>query len=168
MSTKPKKRTFLSKELAKKIAIWKSNHPEATLADLAKKFSVKEHQARYALQKHAEGSELLRGTKKGQHLAAQMMQSENDDLDVMKTQLQLCAGILETDQRLKITKRVDLLYKMSRIRQFLQSVDLEAHIKRADAEIIVRIIRRFMPEASNDDAIKIYNEELAKWKVEKK
>jgi hypothetical protein len=164
MSTK---RNFLSKEKAKKIAIWKSNHPEATLSALAKKFSVKEHQARYALQKHAEQSELFRGTSKGRMMAAQMLQGEHDDLEVMKSQLQLCAGILETDQKLAVASRVKILYQMARIRQFLQSVDLEAHIKRADAEIIVRIIRRFLPDASNDDAIKIYNEEIVKWKLEK-
>ncbi len=163
-----KKRIFISDQLQSKISIWKSNHPEATLQDLSKKFHVKIHQARYALQKHAEKSELLKNTSKGQLNAAQMMRDENDDLGLMKSQLSLCAGMLEMNPKMKLNSRVSILYKMSRIRQFLQSVELEAHMNRADAEIIARIIRRYAPGATNDDVIKIYNEEIAKIKMEKK
>lgn len=161
------KRIFTSPEQLKKIAIYKSAHPEISHAKLAKKFGVEVYQARYAIKKYAEDTELMRGTKKGMHVAAKMLHDSTDEVELMKQQLQLCLNELEVNQKITVKVRLDLLYKASRIRQFVQSVELEAHMNRADAELIARIVRRYTPNASNDDVIKIYNEEIAKWKMEK-
>lgn len=48
--SKLKKRDFTDVELLKKIAIYKAEHPEKTLAQLEKKFKVPDYVARYALQ----------------------------------------------------------------------------------------------------------------------
>ena len=150
-------------ELLKKIALHKVNNPDHTHRKIAEIFGVKPHVVRYAIEKYAQSIELMKSTRKGIYEQTKFIASSYDDLELMKRQLNFCAAQLENDQNMSIANRVDLLYKIMRIRMFLQSVELESHIKRADADIIARIIRRFLPEATNDDIVKIYQEEYVKW-----
>jgi len=154
-------------ELAKRIAIWKSNHPETTLAELEKKFGVPTHVARYAIQKFSGEAELAKSTKRGRINQSKIIARDIDQVESLKRQLNFVIAELENNNTMVVSSRVELLYKLIRIRVFLQDLEIEAHIKRVDADVIAMIIRRFVPEATSDDIIKIYTEEFHKWQTHK-
>lgn len=161
------KRHKTDEELLKKIAIWKSNHPDITLAMLEKKFSVPTHVARYALQKFAGEAELGKATRKGRLNQSKIISKDIDQIESLKGQLNFVLAELENNNTMVISSRVEMLYKVMRIRVFLQDLEIESHIKRVDADVIAMIIRRFVPEATSDDIIKIYSEEFHKWQTHK-
>lgn len=168
--SKLKKRDYSNVELLKKIAVYKAEHPAATLAQLEKKFKVPDHVARYALQKYAEFSveaKLLNATKKGRALHSDFMADNIDQVAVLKKQLNFILAELENNQKLVLSARIDMLYKAMRIRVHIQQVELESHLKRADADVIASIIKRFLPDATDDQVIKIYTEEYHKWQLKK-
>lgn len=156
-----KKKT--NSETIKKIALHKVNNPDQTHAEIAEIFNVKSHVVRYAVDKYSESIQLMKSNRKGVYEQTKFIAGSYQDIELLKRQLNFCAAQLENDQNMAIANRVDMLYKIMRIRMFLQSVELESHIKRVDADIIGRIVRRFQPEATNDDIIKIYQEEYVKW-----
>jgi len=160
------KRDFTDEKLLKKIAIYKSNHPKITLEQLEKKFDVPTHTARYALQKFALEADLGKATVKGRRQLAEMMADDLNEAEVMRYQLNYCLAEMEINKKLALQSRIDLLYKTTRIRMHIQRVELESHLKRADAQLIANIIRRFEPDASDDMVVKIYNEELQKLREE--
>lgn len=162
-----KKRDFTDKAYLKKIALWKASHPKCTLEELEKKFKVPTYVARYALQKFAELSEvaeLMTATKKGRSILSEFTADEIDQVNLLKKQLNYCLAEIENNKSLVLSSRIDLLYKAMRIRVHLQQVEIESHLKRADALLIARIVRRFKPDATDEDVIKIYTEELMKLK----
>ncbi len=69
---------------------------------------------------------------------------------------------LSIEDRLKYTKEVVT------IRTRLQKLKLEKHIGRADAMLISRVMRRFNPNLSNDEIIRIVKEEEARLQAEDK
>lgn len=154
-------------ETLKKIAIWKSNHPEITLAELEKKFKVPMHVARYALQKFTGEVELGKATKKGKMIQSKIIAKELDQIEALRSQLNFVLAELENNTSMVISSRIDLLYKVMRIRVHLQDLEIESHIKRVDADVIAMIVRRFQPAATSDDIIKIYTEEFHKWQTHK-
>lgn len=157
------KRKKTSPEILKKIALHRANNPDQSHKKIGELFKVPAHVVRYAIEKYAQSIELMKSTRRGVFEQTRFIAGNYDNIELLKNQLNFCAAQLENDQKMAISSRVDLLYKIMRIRMFLQSIELESHIKRADADIIARIIRRFMPQASNDDIIKIYQEEYVKW-----
>jgi predicted transcriptional regulator len=164
MSTKRKK---TAPEVMKSIAVWKSNHPEETMNQLSDRFGLPDHKIRYALEKYAEGAELMKNTRRGRNDASRYIAGRGDDIDLMRGQLDICIAELDTAKNMAVSTRLDLLYKAMRIKSYLQDIDVSKHIKSTDAQLIARIIRRFIPEATNEDVIKIYKEELLKWKNSK-
>lgn len=167
--SKVEKKDFTDPQLLKEIAIYKALHPKTTYAFLEKKFSVPTYVVRYAIQKYAEYSvqaELMKATKKGRIIKSQYEAEDIDQITILKKQLNYCLAHLENDNKLALASRVDLLYKAMRIRLHIQQVELESHLKRADALLIANIIRRFRPQATDDEIIKIYNEEIEKIKIE--
>jgi len=69
-------------------------------------------------------------------------------------------------KRMNLIDRTKVLSDISRIQRQLKEQEIESHIKRADAQVIARIVRRFLPTATDADVIKIFREELDKWKNE--
>jgi predicted DNA-binding protein YlxM (UPF0122 family) len=69
--------------------------------------------------------------------------------------------------KLTIVEKAKILETVARIQKQIHEQKIENHLKRPDAQVIARIVRRFMPEASEADVIKIFREELEKWKSEK-
>ena len=158
----------LNNELAKQIAVFKLNNPTCTVEEIAEAFGVKVHQARYAIDKYAENAEFLKSNRKGRRAYARATAESGDTLELMKKQLALIMGELEADEGLVIKTRTQLLYQATKIKMYLQECELESHLKTADARIIAAIIRRFLPDADNDQIIKIYNEEMLKLGPESK
>ncbi len=159
------KKTYLDKDLQKKIAMYKADHPEETLSALSKRFKVSTGQIRYALSKHAEFSKTVTNTKLGKQYKAKMLSDTVDVVEVLEDNLRIVASELNGSEH-AITTRLEIMTKMINIRANLQKISLENHLKRADAGIISNIIRRFEPSATADDVIKIYEEEYTKWKAE--
>lgn len=69
-------------------------------------------------------------------------------------------------KRINAIERAKIINMVARIQKQLKEQEIESHIKRADAQVIARIIRRFMPAATETDVIKIFREELDRWKME--
>jgi hypothetical protein len=158
----------LNSELMKRIAIYKSNNPELTYEQIAADFGVQTYQVRYAIEKYAESVKLGKNTKRGLHDQASIAKVDVDDVETLRSQLNMCLSEMQCNDKLALGARIDLLLKSTRIRRYIQTLELENHMKRADAELIANIIRRFRPDITNDEIIKIYTEELAKWKAEGK
>lgn len=161
---KTEKREFNTKEKMLQIAILKASHPELSTKELAKKFHTEAHKVRYALQVYGERAKLLGNTQLGNMAASRFIASAVDDVELLRGQLAYCLSQLETNPKMKIGPRIDHLYKAMRVRVYLQDVEIQSHIKSTDAELIAMIVRRFKPEATNDDIVKIYQEVYLQWK----
>lgn len=109
----------------------------------------------------------MNATKKGRALQSEFMADSIDQIAVLKKQLNFILAELENNQKLVLSARIDMLYKAMRIRVHIQQVELESHLKRADADVIAMIIKRFLPDATDDQIIKIYTEEYQKWQLKK-
>lgn len=166
--SKVEKREWTDPALLKEIALYKALHPKTTYAFLEQKFSVPMHVVRYAIQKYAEFSlqaELMKSTKKGRIIQSEFVADNIDQIAILKKQLNFCLAMLENENKLALASRIDLLYKAMRIRVHIQQIELESHLKRTDALLIAAIIRRFKSNATDEEIIKIYNEEIEKIKI---
>lgn len=72
------------------------------------------------------------------------------------------------------TKNIDPLDKVKLVKDIeiiqtkIQQRQLKENIRRPDAEVIARIIRRFKPDASSKDVVQIYKEELELYQRDRK
>lgn len=66
--------------------------------------------------------------------------------------------------KLSIIEKAKVLETVARIQKQIHEQKIESHIKRPDAQVIARIIRRFVPQATDADVIKIFREEYEAWK----
>ncbi len=149
----------------KQIAAWKSTHPDMTLKDLSKLFEVSEARVRYALQKYSDFA-LMQNTKKGRQIVGSLISDVIREEDVIKNQISTILSELETSTDMVVSTRLKLMNEYLTLKNKVTALTLQKHLKSIDADLIARIIRRFKPSASNEDIIKIFNEELAKAKNE--
>lgn len=163
MSNKLKQK-YDKKEMLRAIAVFKAENPAITIYELAKKFNVKYHQARYAIDKYSKDISLLKGNSKGRITAAKILSENLNEVELLKKQLAFIIAQVDVNDKIPAVQRIDLLSKIAKIKKLIQEFELESHLKRADANIIAAIIKRFLPDATNDDIIKIYYEELKKIK----
>ena len=82
--------------------------------------------------------------------------------EIFNRQLHTALAQLDSEKKMSSLTRIAALDKLAKIRKTAQSIELERHLKRADADIIAAIIRRYEPEATSEDIIKIYREEIEK------
>lgn len=160
------KRPKLTSETLKSIAIYKAENPNTPLSHIAKNFRVPYHKARYAVDKYANDVNFLKGNAKGKITASKVIASRANEVDLMKHQTAYILAALEVNDKMPVIQRTEVLVKVARIKKLISDFELEAHLKRADAKIIAAIIHRFIPDASSDDIIKIYYEEMAKLNYE--
>lgn len=64
--------------------------------------------------------------------------------------------------KLLVTEKVKLIKDISALQKNIEARKLEAYMKRPDAVLIIRIMHRFDSSLTDDDVIKIYNEEYEK------
>jgi hypothetical protein len=70
--------------------------------------------------------------------------------------------IAELEQtRLEPIERVQMIEKLTKAERELQRIELQDHMRRIDSEIYARTVRRFVPDATDQDVVKIYREEEA-------
>jgi len=82
----------------------------------------------------------------------------------MRTALSEALTDLE-NSKLQVDDRITNLRNLSIIDERLHEREIESHLKRYDAQLIKALIRRFIPEVTDEDVLKIYREELAKMQV---
>ena len=145
------------------IAKYKEKYPKATVADIAGQYKCTSNQVRSALEQHKLGN-LMRTPPKQGRKAVDIKKSTAPE-ELFNAQFHLALSQLESDDNINVSDRVILLDKLSGIQKNIRQMNLEAHLKSKDAGLIANIIRRFMPEATNEQIIFIYREELEKWKI---
>lgn len=149
-----------------RIAKHKEKYPEMPYTALAELFNVTYDQARQSHKRFIKGR-LNRGTKRMPVQSIEKIKNEKSANAIIDSQFHTALASLEQDNQISAIERINALEKISRIKKLLQSVELTEHIKRADSDVIAAIIRRFLPDASNEEIIKIYREEYSKLEMEK-
>lgn len=143
------------------IGRYKEKYTDATVGEIAKRYKCTYNQARNAIEQYKAGKLNRERPKKPD--VSKILESSNPD-ELFGKQYSLALAQLENDKGMPVGERIMMLDKLSGINKTLQQISLQNHLKRADAEFIARIIRRYEPEASDDRIVKIYHEELALWK----
>ena len=80
--------------------------------------------------------------------------------DMIKSQAALCVQQLYNED-LKGSERLKLLKQLAAIQKDIQQTELDRHMYHLDAKTVSLIIRRFKPDATDDEIIKIFAEESA-------
>lgn len=156
-----KKRLSIMK--MKQIAAWKSVHPELSHEQLAEIFECTPAQARYALQKYAELGEMAMATKKGKKVLSSLIKDYVDEDEILDKQIKEILSQLEVETNIAVSTRLQHIKDVLIIKEKAQKLKLEKHLRGIDSDIVAEIIKKFMPDATNEDIIKIFNE--AKEKV---
>lgn len=152
------------------IVQYKRKNPGASLRFIADNFNVTYNQAKYAVEQDKLGKLL-----KTRHRSSQKVNTEIEVLkdnctadELLERQYHTAIATLEKNSGMAVDERISLLDKLFDMRKILQQVRLESHIRRTDAGIIALIVKRFIPEATEEDIIKIYREAAEQWKIEQK
>jgi len=144
------------------IGKYKEKYPNATIGEIAGKYNCTYNQARNAIDQYNDG-QLNRERPKKPDVSKILASNSGEEL--FQKQYNLSLAWLEKDETMPAGERIMLLDKLAGINKTLQQISLQNHLKRTDAELIARIVRRYEPEASDEQIIKIYHEELALWKT---
>lgn len=147
----------LPKSTRVKIGRKKEKHPHLTYAELARQFGCTYDQARKAHHDYRDGG--LTGLRRPKSKVIEMEGSS------LMEAFQTAVDRLNGDTELTGSELVVMLERLARARHTIQQMELTGHLRRTDAEIIARIIRRYEPEATDDRVIAIYREELELWKA---
>jgi hypothetical protein len=160
-----RKAQMLSETTALKIAKWIQKNPTLSIKDAALQFEVSYHQALYAHRKFVAGG--FRGVAKPRKRVKpinDLVESSNP-IDLINQQLHFGLAELTKDSKMGASERIKLLESSTKITKDLQHISLKNHLKRADADIIASLVRRYEPNATDDEVIKIYYEEVAKCQI---
>ena len=69
------------------------------------------------------------------------------------------------NSNLPIAEKIKVLKDCSGVLRDIHNREMQNKLKRGDAEILAQIIRRFLPDATDDQIILIYSEELQKYEA---
>lgn len=153
----------IQKRLA--IARWKEKYPKATFYEIAEEFNCTYDQARQAWRDYIDGKLTRRKPTRKKINVEDIMTKDNAD-EILERQYHRAVAELEATNSISVEERVGLLEDLFSMRKILQQIKLENYIKRIDAGVIRILIRRYEPEATDDDVIRIYLESVEKWKLE--
>lgn len=140
------------------IAKHKLKYPNQSMSAIAEQYNVTLDQVNYAIQKSKRG-ELKLGKIRSKKINLDEIVTEEN---LLKTNYEKALKHLNTVDNIAVDDRINLLDKLANTSKTIQQMELQNHLKRLDANIIASIIRRFKPDATDDDIIKIYSEELEK------
>jgi len=147
------------------IAAFAAQNPAMSAPQIAAHFQIPVHQARYAIKKFAHEANISLRSAEGRSAAARLLEPSTDEPDAIRKQIRLTLAELDANPKMSPASRAEILFQITRIRQHLQSTELQAHLKRADAQIIKAIIKRFKPDVTDDDVIAIYSEDIEKLRL---
>lgn len=160
-TTKKQKAPMLAAATQRRIGIFKDKNPRVTYTELAKQFNCTYSQAVHAALQYKKG---YLGKPRLRRKSIENIKQEYDALEILRRQVHTALAHLESEAKLAVSERMSLVAQAVGILKTLQTIEITGHIKRNDAAIIVQIIRRFKPDASEEDSIIIYREEYEKWK----
>jgi len=154
----------LSRNQRMKIGKYADNNPNATMVDITKEFKCTYNQVVFSLKLYRAGK-LHINKPKNRKKNVEVIITERPPEDIISNQFHRSLAELEADQQINVSDRIIMLDKLISMRKTLQQINLENHIKKTDAGIIANIIRKFKPDAGDDDIIKIYKEAVELWKM---
>lgn len=163
MAKRKPKAPILSIPKRLKIARYADNYPDMRLTDIARQFNVERNQVQYAIQQYREGK---LGTKPPVKSSKKIdaLKQEFSSMQLVEQQAHALIAELTLEKGFALIDRVKLLAEITAVIKSAHQLSLTNHIKRADSVLIGMIIRRFVPDASDTDIVKIYQEELEKCK----
>lgn len=130
-------------------------------------FGVSYEQVRNAIRQYNAG-ELKTATKREKVDRKALQEAEQLLPDqIIEMQLALCLRELHSKKKLPTADRIALLDKLTDIRRQWQQIGLQSRIKRIDEEVILAILRKFLPNVTKDEAAAIYEEALENIKFPK-
>lgn len=128
--------------------------------EIAQKYNVTANQVRYALDQDKKGLLSKARARRTTKDVEKIKQEKSPDV-LLESQFHHALAQMEA-KSFEPEERVMMLDKLFNMSKTLQATRLVGHLKRADAEIIGRIIRRYEPEADDQRIIQVYREELEK------
>lgn len=155
-------RRLALRERLRVIKYW-AKHPELGPSAIASLFGITRAQARYILRQEQEGRlanvkipGLGRRTK-----SSIQLRHDADTMDVdavLEQQLRLCLAELNAMTSMILPERIERLQQLVAMRRSLLQMRLQSHLRRLDADIIAALIRRYDPDATDADIVRIYHE----------
>jgi hypothetical protein len=139
-------------------------NPEASKKEIQLHFVVTYNQVIHAIKNFESGKLHRKPVALQQSRKAETRQRKYTAEEMLENQFHLAVAGLDVDTKMQTDTRITLLEKLVNMRKRFQSMQLESHIKRTDAALIALIVRKFKPEATDDDVVKIYKEALELWK----
>ena len=152
------RRRNLTRQEVNKIGKWKEKNPNASFTEVASIFDCSYDQARDACGKYCAGETKRTQPEKN---SKPVETGDASEIDVYSATLKEVQNDVNMDAKTK----VGLLDKLLSIKKKLQSIELTSHLKSLDSEVIAAIIRRYEPDATDEEVIKIFLEELEKCKA---
>ena len=131
------------------------------ISDLKYHHDLTDAQARFIIEKGKAGHLQVK-TKKRKANVIDSMAKPFDE--ILNGQIHYAAAQLDGDEKISAIDRIQLLQKLAQTKVTAQKMTIESHLKTADAVLIASIVRRYEPDATDERIIKIYYEELEKWK----
>ena len=94
----------------------------------------------------------------------------DDFVDLDDFQLFLLMDTLEdlASYKLDPQEKINIVKSIETIQTKIQQRQLQNSVRRPEAEVIARIIRRFRPDATNQEVVRIYEEEFELYMKERK
>lgn len=139
------------------IAKYKLQNPKIPVTAIAEQFNITYDQAINAIAKNKRG-ELKIGRVRTPKVDYKIDPNEN----LLKKNYDKALASLDQSTHLDVLERISAIDKLTTISKTIQSMELQNHLKRLDADVIACIVRRFKPDATNEEIIKMYHEELEK------
>ena len=158
-----KKNRTLSDEEKQSIAEHAINNPKESDREIALRFGCNPAQVRYARNLAEAGKLSVHRWKLTEEARTNITAATRDANELCAELLRnLLAELVHED--IPPQKKIVLFGTLTRAKRTLQESALEAHLKTPDAQILARIIRRFLPTATDEECVMIINEEIANWK----
>lgn len=151
-----KRARALPKSTKIRIGKFYAKNQDFTFDELAVRFQCTYQQARRAAHEYASGA--LNGPKYRTRRAVQALALQKPAEDVLQEQYHVCAAQLAAQTDIPLSERVSLMDRLVSVKKQLQNMRLQSHMRRADASVIMVMVRRFKPEWTEDQIIAFYSE----------
>lgn len=147
------------------IGKYHKNNPHVSIREIANIFNVTYNQTVYAINQYKKG-DLHINKRFKRKVNVENILNKNTPEQLLELQYNQCLAEMTKDDKLDLSERMIYLEKLTKVRKSIIDISIIKHIKTIDAELYARTIRRFVPNATDDLILKIYNEEFEKWKAE--
>ena len=153
-TSKRSKARALRKSTQRSIAKFKEQHPRTSFVDLAAHFNCTYDQARDAWRRYQDG-ELAASPGRRK---TRWVKPSGDPIGTLRALVDRALTALHGDGSLDGVELINLLDRAAPVLRIVQQLSLTGHIKGADALIVAALIRRYQPNATDDDVVRIFHE----------